>query len=128
MTDISQAEFEVLTVLWGHYPTNANDIIHRLNQRSQGEREWHEKTVKTLLGRMVKKGAITFEKQGRTYLYTPVLELDKYTIKESESLIQRLFSGKITPLVAGFAKNKKLSKTDVDELKSFIEQWEKEND
>jgi len=128
MTDISQAEFEVLTVLWEHYPTNANDIIHRLNQRSQGEREWHEKTVKTLLGRMVKKGAITFEKQGRTYLYTPVLELDKYTIKESESLIQRLFSGKITPLVAGFAKNKKLSKTDVDELKSFIEQWEKEND
>ena len=121
--DISNAEFEVLETLWQHYPASAHEIIERLNQKKQ----WHEKTVKTLITRLVKKEAISFEKQQRHYLYSPLLERENYTIKESKNLIEKLFSGRISPLVAGFAKHSTLQKDDINELKAVIARWEQEN-
>lgn len=130
MTDISKTEFEVLEAIWHKYPASAQDIIDQLNKGSAQEQDktWHDKTVKTLINRMVKKGAIGFEKEGRRYYYSPLLEREAYQIKESRTIIDRLFGGKVAPLVAGFAKNQQLTKTDVDELKSLIKQWEHEND
>ena len=121
--DISNAEFEVLEALWQQAPATANDIILRLNQNKQ----WHEKTVKTLLNRLVKKNALGFEKQQRSYLYFPLVERENYTIKESKNLIEKLFSGRLSPLVAGFAKQSDLKKEDIDELKAVIARWEQEN-
>jgi predicted transcriptional regulator len=134
MTEISNAEFEVLEALWQHYPASANEIITKLNENNQStdettqEKQWHDKTVKTLLNRLVKKQAISFEKQQRHYLYSPLLERDTYTLKESKSLIERMFSGKLAPLVAGFAKQNELNKDDISALKSLISDWEKNND
>jgi len=134
MTEISNAEFEVLEALWQHYPATANDIIAKLNEGKQStetarqNKQWHEKTVKTLLNRLVKKQAIGFEKQKRHYLYSPLLEREAYTLKESKSLIERMFSGKLAPLVAGFAKQNDLNKADITALKSLISDWEKNND
>jgi predicted transcriptional regulator len=134
MTEISNAEFEVLEALWQHYPASANDIIAKLNEgaiSSAGEnqdKQWHDKTVKTLLNRLVKKQAIGFEKQQRHYLYSPRLEREAYTLKESKSLVERMFSGKLAPLVAGFAKQNDLNKDDISALKSLISDWEKNND
>jgi len=130
MTDISKTEFEVLEAIWHKFPASAQDIIARLNSEItlNQEKQWHEKTVKTLINRMVKKGAIGFEKEGRRYFYSPLLEREAYQIKETRSIIDRLFGGRIAPLVAGFAKNQQLTKTDVDELKDLIKQWEHEND
>jgi len=125
--DISNAEFEVLEALWKKAPATANDIIYRLNQAGKNQKTWHEKTVKTLLNRLVKKDALSFEKQQRHYLYSPLFEREHYTIKESTSLIDRLFSGRISPLVAGFAKQTDLQKDDIEQLKSLIADWEKEN-
>ena len=124
MSDISNAEFEVLNVLWKQSPASANDIIERLNE----DKEWHDKTVKTLLNRLVKKQAVGFEKHQRKYLYFPLIEQSSYQQKESESLIKRMFSGRVSPLVAGFAKNNDLNKQDIDELKDLIAQWEKDNE
>lgn len=124
MTEISNAEFEVLEALWQQHPASANEIITLLNQK----KSWHDKTVKTLLNRLVKKQAVSFEKQQRHYLYSPLLEREAYTSKESKSLIERMFSGKIAPLVAGFAKQNDLQKEDVAALKSLISDWEKNND
>ena len=76
----------------------------------------------------MKKQAICFEKQQRHYLYSPLLERETYTLKESKSLLERMFSGKIAPLVAGFAKSDELSKQDISELKQLIDQWEQDND
>jgi BlaI family penicillinase repressor len=138
MTEISNAEFEVLEALWQNYPASANDIIAKLNEGTNTsthgtddknkEKQWHDKTVKTLLNRLVKKQAIGFEKQQRHYLYSPLLERETYTLKESKSLIERMFSGKIAPLVAGFAKQNDLNKDDISALKSLISDWEKNND
>ena len=122
--DISKAEFEVLEVLWQHSPASANQIIEKLNQN----KEWHAKTVKTFLNRLVKKQVIDFEKQQRSYLYFPLVERSTYTEKESQNLVSRLFGGKVAPLVAGFANTNNLSADDIDELKSVIAKWEQKHD
>lgn len=124
MSEISNAELEVLGVLWDENPLSANDIIERLNQ----DREWHEKTVKTLLNRLVKKNAVGFDKEQRRYLYYPLIEQENYQQQASQTLVERLFSGRVSPLVAGFAKNNQLKKDDIDSLKQLIEDWEQDND
>ncbi|NRA72484.1 MAG: BlaI/MecI/CopY family transcriptional regulator [Gammaproteobacteria bacterium] len=123
MMDITKTEFEVLDALWHQHPASAADIVVQLNI----EKPWHEKTVKTLLSRLVKKQAISFKKKQRHYLYSPLIEREAYRIRESQSLISRLFSGRITPLVAGFAKQEKLSTQDIADLKALIKQWEQDN-
>jgi BlaI family penicillinase repressor len=105
--DITKAEFEVLNAIWQGSPCSASDIFARLGDQV----EWHEKTVKTLLGRLVKKQAIGFRKQ-----------------KESTNLLNKLFGGKISPLVASFASQKQLDKDDVEQLKKLIADWEQDND
>ena len=124
MSDISNAEIEVLNVLWNQSPLSAQEIIEILNL----DKQWHEKTVKTLLNRLVKKEAVGFKKQQRRYLYSPLIEQESYQQKASQSLIERLFSGQLSPLVAGFAKKNDLQKDDIDSLKEIIKQWEHEND
>lgn len=122
MKEISQAELEVMKVLWQQSPRTANEVVEVLADAS----EWHEKTVKTLLNRLVAKGAVSFEKDGRAYLYSPVVQQADYTQRESMSFIQRVFSGRLAPLVAGFAEQKQLNAEDVAELKLLIAQWEQE--
>ncbi|RVU35691.1 BlaI/MecI/CopY family transcriptional regulator [Rheinheimera riviphila] len=120
MKDISPAELEVLKILWQQAPQTANQVVDALADASQ----WHEKTVKTLLNRLVSKGAVSFEKDGRAYLYSPVLQQQDYQYKESQSFIARVFAGRIAPLVAGFAASTTLQATDIDELKQLIADWE----
>lgn len=124
MSEISQAEFEVLDALWEQHPATANELIERLNK----DKPWHDKTVKTLLNRLVKKYAISFVKKQRSYLYSPLIAKETYTQAQSQNLIERLFSGRVSPLIAGFAKNKNLQKEDITELKAIIDMWEQEND
>lgn len=122
MKEISNAELAVLNVLWKTSPVGALEVISELTQSHQ----MHEKTVKTLLNRLIKKEAIGFEKQGRAYLYYPLIEQSEYQLKESRSFIERVFAGKVAPLVAGFAKENKLSPEDIAELKVLIDKWEQE--
>lgn len=120
MIELSKAEFEVLDALWANYPASASEIIERISD----DKKWHEKTIKSLLSRLHKKGAVSFNKQGRSYIYSPTIERADYTLKESRHFIERLFSGKIAPLVSGFAKSKELSQQDINDLKKVITDWE----
>jgi len=120
--EISDAEFAVLDALWQHSPASANDVIAKLNET----KPWHEKTVKTLLNRLVKKQAISYEKQQRSYLYSPLIERENYLIKQSKTLVDKLFRGHLSPLVASFAQQSRLKKDDIATLKSIIADWEKE--
>ncbi len=124
MIDISKTELKVLGVIWQGHPVTSSEIVERLNERD----EWHEKTVKTLIGRLVKKQAIDFHKEGRRYLYFPLVSQHEYQLQQSDSLIGGFFKGKVSPLIAMFAQQNKLGKDDIQELKQLIEQWEQEND
>ena len=122
--DITKTELDVLQAIWEQSPAAAEDIILRLNT----EKPWHEKTVKTLLNRLVKKKVIGFTKLGRVYEYYALVEESTYQENETQNFVHRLFKGRVSPLVAGFAKKENLSKEDIDDLKQLITDWEKSND
>ena len=86
------------------------------------EQPWQESTIKTLLSRLLKKGAVRARKQGRRYLYCPVLTREQWVSGESEGLLDRLFGGRVAPLVAHFSKHRKRSRRDIEELKRLIQE------
>lgn len=114
---ISDAESKVMEVLWqasGAMP--ADDIVAALVSGHQ----WQEATVKSLLNRLLNKGAVSAQKEGRRYLYTAVLKREQWLTSESKGMLDRLFGGRIAPLVAHFGKHRKLSKSDIADLKRLI--------
>jgi BlaI family penicillinase repressor len=114
---ISEAESIVMETLWQRSPMAAEEVVAALADKQQ----WQEATVKTLLNRLLKKGAITASKDGRRFLYSPVLTRADWVASESTGLIDRLFGGNLAPLVAHFGQHRKLSKTEADEIKKLIE-------
>ncbi|MBL4705804.1 MAG: BlaI/MecI/CopY family transcriptional regulator [Flavobacteriales bacterium] len=115
---ISDSEKCLMDVLWQSSPQSAKQIICNLDSNL----EWHEKMVKTLLNRLLKKQAVGFEKQGREYLYFSILKQQDYIDGASESFLNRVFNGNVSSLVAAFTKKEKLSAKDIDELKSLLKE------
>ena len=120
---VSEAESVVMEVLWeaeagGRSPLPAEEVVAALAQRQ----DWQEATIKTLLNRLLKKGAIQASKDGRRYLYTPVLSRQAWLMDESEGLLQRLFDGRVAPLVAHFSRHRKLGTKDIAELRKLLEE------
>lgn len=113
---ISDAEHAVMEVLWDDSPLTAQDVAERVDP----DRGWSTNTVKTLLGRLLAKNAITHEADGRRYLYRPAVERGDYVAGESRKLIDRLFGGKLTPLVAHLAERDELSAQDIAEIESLL--------
>ncbi|WP_154381245.1 BlaI/MecI/CopY family transcriptional regulator [Pseudoduganella rivuli] len=117
---ISEAESAVMEVLWSRHPLAADDIVAVLRR----ERDWQDATIKTLIGRLLKKGAVSATQDGRRYLYSPTLEREAWLTQESSSMLERLFGGRVAPLVAHFSKQRKLSKRDIAELRRIIDEME----
>ena len=116
---ISDAESLVMDVLWrGRAGMPAEEVIAAL----VSEQSWQEATIKSLLNRLLKKGAVEASKDGRRYLYTAVLKRDQWVSSESTSMLERLFGGRVAPLVAHFGKHRKLSPADIADLKKLIEE------
>ena len=118
---ISEAESRVMDVLWQQSPQTSEEIVAGLLEPTG----WHEKTIKTLLNRLLGKGAISAQKDGRRYLYTPLLRREDWQRQESRSLLDRVFGGKVAPLLAHFSQHEKLSAKDVAELRKLIDAIEK---
>jgi len=119
---ISDAESQVMDVLWRDAPLGAEDVAEALSR----SRSWELATIKTLLNRLLKKGAIAADKDGRRFLYRPLIARADYVHAESKGLIDRLFGGRVAPLVAHFSEQRKLSKKDIAELKRLIAELDDE--
>jgi predicted transcriptional regulator len=117
---ISEAESRVMEVLWNQAPQGSENLATALH----GNTGWHENTVRTLLNRLIRKGAVRAEREGRRYLYSPVLKREQWQSHESRSLLDRVFGGKIAPLLVHFSRNEKLSAKDVAELRKLVDQLE----
>ena len=116
MQRISEAEATVMTMLWAKSPITAQEIVQSLS----AERGWSANTVKTLLARLVTKKAVAYQEDGRRYLYRPILTHDDYASSESSRLIDRLFGGRLTQLVAHLAERKALSAQDIAEIEAIL--------
>ena len=113
---ISDAEHAVMEVLWDEAPLTAQDVVERVDPT----RGWSATTVKTLIGRLVAKAAITHEADGRRYLYRPAVTRAEHVGRESRRLIDRLFGGRLTPLVAHLAERNELSAEDIAEIEALL--------
>lgn len=116
MSQISEAEAVVMDVLWRSHPLGADDVVAAL-----AERDWAEPTIKTLLNRLLTKGAISASRDGRRYLYSPVLQRQAWVAEQSSGMLDKLFDGRVAPLVAHFSQRGALSSQDIAELKALIE-------
>jgi BlaI family penicillinase repressor len=117
---ISTAESLVMEALWRKSPLTAEDVASSVGP----EQNWTDTTVKTLLNRLLTKGAVEAARDGRRYLYAPKIARADYVQDESRTLIDRLFDGRLAPLVSHFAQTKQLSADDVAELKRLIAEIE----
>lgn len=121
MIQISEAEAVVMEVLWQRHPLGADEVVAALAQR-----DWAEPTIKTLLNRLLTKGAIDATREGRRYLYSPVVKREDWVAAQSSDLLQRLFGGQVAPLVAHFNEHQKLSREDVAALRRLLEELDDE--
>ena len=116
-TSISEAESVVMEVLWGaRRPVACEEVIRALAHRT----DWQEATVRTFLGRLLRKGAVRAAKHGRRYLYSAVLTRQRWLSVESQRLLRRLFGGRLAPLVAHFGAHHRLSREDIAELRRVV--------
>lgn len=105
-----------MEALWRKQPLSAEEVVADV----AADQAWTEATVKTLLNRLLSKGAIAAERDGRRYLYRPVLAREDYVTAESANLIDRLFEGRVSSLVTHFSEREKLSPDDIAELRRLI--------
>ncbi len=113
---ISEGEQAVMEVLWADAPLTAAEVAERISDA----RNWSERTVKTMLGRLLTKGALVHEEDGRRYLYRPAVERADYASRETRRLADRLFGGRAAPLVAHLAAGDGLTDQDIAELEALL--------
>lgn len=115
---ISPAESRVMELLWERSPLAPDEVVARLTQ----EQDWGGATVKTLVNRLLKKGAITSDRVDGRVRYRPLVGRDDYVRTESQDLLDRLFGGELAPLVAHFARHRALTPEEAKRLKALIEE------
>jgi predicted transcriptional regulator len=116
MERIGEAEYAVMEVLWQDAPLTATEVADRV----PAERGWSIRTVKTMLARLLAKGVLAHEEEGRRYLYRPAVARADYVAQESGRLIDRMFGGRITPLVAQLAERDRLTDADIAEIEALL--------
>lgn len=116
LPQISEAEFEVMKLIWEYAPISTNEITNKLTRTTK----WSPKTIQTLIKRLVTKGAITYEKQSRVFVYTPLIEEKEYIGQKSRSFLKRYYNGDITAMLSAYMEDDKLSDSDIDSLRSLL--------
>ena len=114
---ISEAEWDVMKVVWDHEPIAASDVADKL----AAEREWHPQTVKTMLTRLVGKGALAYKPEGKRYLYRAKITRDACVRQESRSFLSRVFDGSVTPAVVHLLTHGKLSDDELKQLRRLLD-------
>lgn len=116
LPQISEAEFEVMKIVWKEAPINTNEITERLLKTTS----WSAKTIQTLIKRLVTKGALTYKKQGRIFVYTPLVKENEYMNHESNSFLNRFYDGDISTMLSAYLENNQLSESEIQHLRSIL--------
>jgi len=118
---ISESEWRVMKVLWERSPLTAGEIVEVLLAQTR----WKAKTVKTLLNRLVSKGALGFDRAGRAYRYYPLVSERECVLEESRSFLQRVYGGTLLPMVAALIEEQELSAGEIQDLKRILDRNER---
>lgn len=114
---ISETEWEIMKVIWSQAPCSAGQIIAILQQ---ADASWHPRTAKAFLNRLVKKKVLGFRKEGRAYVYRPLVQREESVDAASESFLERVFGGSLKPMLAHFVQRDRLSAEEIRELRRLL--------
>lgn len=116
LPQISEAEYEVMRIIWKYAPISTNEIIEKLAPTTS----WNPKTIQTLIKRLVNKQAITYEKQSRVFVYTPLVKENEYISQESTSFLKKYYNGTISSMLSAYLENDQLSDAEIDDLRTLL--------
>ncbi|WDV45374.1 BlaI/MecI/CopY family transcriptional regulator [Clostridiaceae bacterium M8S5] len=119
---ISDAEWQVIKILWEQSPMTANEVIEKLETSV----DWNHQTIRTLINRLVKKEAVSYNVKGKAYYYYPIVNEEECMKKETRSLLSKVYDGSLNLLIKNFIKDEKFSKKEIDELRSILDNKEKQ--
>lgn len=117
LPQISEAEYEIMKILWLEYPLSTNEIC----EMAQKTHSWSKKTIHTLLSRLTTKHVISYEQRGRMYYYYPLISKKKYLNQENHHFLNRFYDGEVAPMLSSLLENTKLSEADIEDLYKIIE-------
>ena len=120
LPQISEAEYEVMKVVWGNAPISTNEVTERLTSTTN----WSPKTIQTMLKRLVTKGALSYVKEGRVFVYTPLVEEGEYVGQKSRSFLSRDYDGKLSSMVSAFLENDRLTDSEISTLREILDKSE----
>lgn len=121
LPQISEAEYEVMRIVWQHAPVSTNEIVEKLETTTS----WNPKTIQTLIKRLVTKHALTYEKRGRVFVYTPLVGENEYVSQESNSFLKKYYNGNISAMLSAYLDNDELSEADIRDLHRLLDQRSK---
>ncbi|MBR5318777.1 MAG: BlaI/MecI/CopY family transcriptional regulator [Peptococcaceae bacterium] len=122
LPQISDAEFEVMNVIWGHAPVSTNEIVEALSKYTA----WRPKTIQTMLARLEKKGVITHEKESRVFVYSPLIDKEAYLYAEGNAFVDRFFDGACSRMVVRYLEQSALTDEEIDDLQSILDKKRKQ--
>lgn len=122
LPQISDAEFEVMSIIWKYEPISTNDVVERLSKN----KKWSPKTITTMLFRLEKKGVIYHEKEGRVFVYSALIQKDAYLKAERSAFINRFFDGALNQMVVSYLNENDLTKNDIDTLQAILDKKRKQ--
>ena len=114
---ISDAEWTVMKVVWHLNAATAKEVVEQLKH----EANWKPKTIHTLLSRLIQKGALGSEKPGREYVFKPLVTEQECRLAASRSFLAKVFDGEVAPFLTCFLEREKLTRKEIEELKSILE-------
>lgn len=118
LPQISEAEYEVMKVVWKHAPINTNDITDMLTRTTS----WSPKTIQTMIKRLVQKGALTYEKDSRVFVYTPTVQEEEYLEHQSSSFLKRYYNGNLAAMLNSYLSSDRLSDSEITQLRSLLDE------
>ena len=116
LPQISEAEFEVMKIIWKYAPINTNQVTEMLVSVT----DWSPKTIQTMLKRLVSKKALTYEKQGRVFVYTPLVQEQEYLRQKSSSFLNRYYGGDLTAMVCSYLEEETFSPSELETLRGLL--------
>ena len=114
---ISEAEFQVMKVIWGKSPVSTTEVVTELEKTT----DWKPKTIQTLLSRLVKKDVLSLKREDRVFVYTPLVKESDYLSQESDSFLKRFYNGTLNAMVVNFLDQDRLSDDEIERLREILE-------
>jgi BlaI family penicillinase repressor len=118
---IADSEWRVMQVLWEHGPQTANGVVSTLS----GEVKWKPRTIKTLISRLVKKGAVKITEEGYRYRYSAAVDESACVRSETRSFVRRVYQDAMKPALAAFIEDADLSDKEIDDIQKILNQKRK---